>query len=212
VLPEDTGEIVVAGFVGRICEPVERHRGLPSPVAPLSTIGKGPLMSWLGFHEVWENKPRNTCIFHHISLTVHLGYQGDPIKPQVFRSEWAGVRGWQPGVVGFQSPGAGHPHWQFDAMRSVRDVDASQKNKSLARLKEEITSEEFDPTTMTQNILTDFQAVALERIHFASAAPWWLPSNNESQAPHMNAPSDPNALMRWTLACVMYIRQELRRC
>jgi hypothetical protein len=97
-------------------------------------------------------------------------------------------------------------------MKSVRDINAGQRNRSFARLSEEITPEEFDPTTTTQNILTDFQYITLERIHFASAAPWWLPDVHDSQARHMNAPSDANALMRWTLACVTYIRQELRRC
>jgi hypothetical protein len=171
------------------------------------------LKAWLGFHEVWENGPRNICIFHHVSLTVHVGYEGDPIKPQVFRSEWVGVRAWQAGVVGFQSPGAGHPHWQFDAMKSVRDINEGQKSLSLARLNEKITPEEFDPTTMTENILTDFQYIRLDRIHFASAAPWWLlPDKHESQPLHMNAPPDSNALIRWTLACVTYMRQEFLRC
>jgi hypothetical protein len=212
VQPDYALEIVAAGFVGSACEVVERHQGRHSPVAPLTSVGRGSMMSWLGFHEVWESRPSKSYVFQHVSLTVHVGYQGDVVKPQIFRSEWPGVRGWTAGEIGFQAPGAGHPHWQFDAMRSVRDYNVGLREKSLARLRHESKAEEFSPSNLTPDILADLQEMTLERIHFASAAPWWLLQHDRAYDLHMNAPSDPEGLLRWIIACVAYIRQELKRC
>ena len=207
ILPEASTEVITAGFVGRACEVVERDRGHPAPVAPLLQLRRKDLMAWLGYHEMWESKLSNMFAFHHVSLTVHLGYLGDPIKPQIFRSEWPGFRAWTPGNVGFQSPGAGHPHWQFDAMKTFRDAEVS-----LARLRDEPVLTEFNPAVMSRNVITDVQDTVLERIHFASGAPWWLLPREGTYAVHMNAPSDADSLLRWTVGCVAYIRDELQRC
>ena len=203
---------VAAGFVGRACEYVERDRGGNSPVAPLCSIRQGPLLSWLGFHEVWDSRPGNSYAFRHVSLTVYLGYEGDLLKPQIFRSEWPGIRGRNAGVVGFQTPGAGHPHWQFDALRTLHEIRTDQRDRSLARLRDEPVPVEFDPATVTRDIMAELQGIALDRIHFASAAPWWLLAGERPYGLHMNAPSDQEALLRWILECVAYIRQELVRC
>lgn len=203
---------VTAGFVGRACEYVERDRGGNSPVAPLCSIRQGSLLFWLGFHEVWENRPGNSYAFHHVSLTVHLGYEGDLLKPQIFRSEWPGIRGWSGGGIGFQSPGAGHPHWQFDALRTIYKARTDQKDKTLARLRDEAVAVDFDPASVTRDVMTEVQQIALERVHFASAAPWWVSLGDRPYGLHMNAPRDQDALFRWIMECVAYIRQELGRC
>jgi hypothetical protein len=44
------------------------------------------------------------------------------------------------------------------------------------------------------------------------AASWWLPPSPTQPHPHMNAPPDLNALSRWLLGSVGYIRQELAAC
>jgi hypothetical protein len=212
VHPEYAEDIVAAGFVGRACEVVERHRGRNSRVAPLSAIGNGSLMAWLGFHEAWESKPGKMYAFHHVSLTVHVGYTGDPIKPQIFRSEWPGFRAWSASGVGFQSPGVGHPHWQFDAMKTLYDSDISLRDKILARLREEAVTVEFVPPIEARDAVTALQELALDRIHFASAAPWWLSQMESPYGVHMNAPPNADALLRWIVGCVSYIRQELKRC
>ena len=211
VAPEYVANRVTAGFFGRVCEYAERNLGSPAPVAPLTQIGRGPLRSWLGFHEMWEQKSTNTFIFHHVSLTVHLGYEGYSPKPQIFRSEWPGIRNWSSAGIGFQSPGAGHPHWQFDAIRTISDADKTQKERSLAKLREETAVEDFNSGEVTDAI-SDVKRMALDRIHFASAAPWWLPSAHRPYGLHMNAPLDSGALTRWTVQCVAYLRQELARC
>jgi hypothetical protein len=183
-----------------------------SPVAPLTQIGRGPLRSWLGFHEVWEEKSSNTFAFHHVSLTVYLGYKGYSPKPQIFRSEWPGIRNWSSVEIGFQSPGAGHPHWQFDAIQTISDADSAQKVRSLAKLREEETVVEDFNSAEGIDAISDLKQLALDRIHFASAAPWWLPNVDKPYGLHMNAPRDSGALTRWTVQCVAYLRQELARC
>jgi hypothetical protein len=211
VVPEYVANKVTAGFFGNVCEYAERNLGRPAPVAPLIQIGRGPLRAWLGFHEMWEQKSSNLFIFHHVSLTVHLGYEGYSPKPQIFRSEWPGIRNWSSIGIGFQSPGAGHPHWQFDAIRTINDADKVQKERSLAKLREKTTIEDFNSRGPIDAI-EDVKRMALDRIHFASVAPWWLSSADKPYGLHMNAPPDSGALTKWTVQCVAYLRQELARC
>jgi hypothetical protein len=211
LVQEHVANRVTAGFAGNVCEYVDRNLGGRSPVAPLAKIGGGSLHSWLGFHEVWEEKSHRNFAFHHVSLTVHLGYEGYEPKPQIFRSEWPGVRNWSSSGIGFQSPGAGHPHWQFDAVRSLGDAEEMQKEKSLAKLRDGIVVEHFGAALET-DVLGDIRQIGLERIHFASAAPWWVAPADQVHGLHMNAPSDSDALVRWAVQCVAYMRQELARC
>src|SRR5260370_23461081 len=113
---------------------------------------------------MWEQKSTNTFIFHHVSLTVYVGYEGYSHKPQIFRSEWPGIRNWSSVEIGFQSPGAGHPHWQFDAIRTIDDADKAQKERSLARLREETPVEDFNSGEVADAI-SDLKGMALDRIH-----------------------------------------------
>jgi hypothetical protein len=211
ILPDYVANGVTAGFIGRVCDHVERNRGGASRVAPFARVGRGALRSWLGFQEMWEEKANNIFIFHHVSLTVHVGYEGYSPKPQIFRSEWPGFRNWSSTEIGFQSPGAGHPHWQFDAIQTINDADKIQKERSLAKLREEVVIEDFS-FDHEGDAINAVKRIALERIHFASAAPWWLSGADQSYGPHMNAPRDPNDITRWIVQCVAYIRQELARC
>ena len=113
---------VWSGFVGSACERVRRHRGPDAYVAPLAELPRG-LKAWLGLQERWEIDERNRrqFSFRELSLTVHFGLPGDPLKPQIFRSEWPGLRNWSGAGIGFQSPGVGHPHWQFDFQALFRE-------------------------------------------------------------------------------------------
>jgi hypothetical protein len=205
------GDIITASFFGRACEPARRERGRLANVVPLATIRRGSLKFWLSFQEAWENISGNLYSFHHVSLTVYLGYEGELSKPQVFRSEWPGIRRWAGEQVGFQSPGAGHPHWQFDALQSTKDNDSKNKETSFARLVGSDSTTEFSPSTINEDVLIAARQVSLEKIHFASAAPWW--KNEEAgRELHMNAPENAESIFRWILASVTYIRQEIKRC
>jgi hypothetical protein len=105
-----------------------------------------------------------------------------------------------------------HPHWQFDAIRTISDAVNAQKERSLAKLREESTVKEFNSGEVAIDAISDVKRVALDRIHFASAAPWWLPNADRPYGLHMNAPPDPDALTKWIVQCVAYLRQELARC
>ena len=174
---------VTAGLVGRACERIGRNRGRPTFVVPFTRVGRGDLRSWLGFREKWELVSGRLYRFHHVSLTVHFGYEGDVIKPQIFRSEWAGIRAWTVEKIGFQSPGAAHPHWQLDAVQSTGENDTTRM-AALARLRGEETVADFHPNPRPDAIVAS-RRVALERIHFASGAPWWQ-KDAELQERHMN--------------------------
>jgi hypothetical protein len=87
-----------------------------------------------------------------------------------------------------------------------------QKEKSLAKLREEENVAGDFSAGLETDIFGDIKQLALERIHFASAAPWWLSNVNQSHGLHMNAPPGIDALVRWTVQCVSYVRQELARC
>jgi hypothetical protein len=202
---------VTAGLVGRVCELVRRNRGRPTFVAPFTKIGGNGLRSWLGFREKWELTSGKLYRFHHVSLTVHFGYEGDILKPQIFRSEWPGIRPWRGEEIGFQSSGAGQPHWQFDAVQSTLDMDTETATGALARLRGEETVADFDAQSVRLDAIVAARHVPIERFHFASAAPWWKIAAS-LHPKHMNAPPDADGILRWILACANYMRQELERC
>jgi hypothetical protein len=210
VNPEYVNERVWAGFVGAACETVERQRGRATPVAPLAVV-EGDLKAWLGFQEVWDaDTSSRRFAFRHLSLTVHFGYDGDPIKPQVFRSEWSGIRNWTGAGPDFQAPGAAHPHWQFDLLETLRDLGDTDDENPLRGIEEEELVEEFKPAPLQMDVIAAIKNSTLERLHFASAAHWWRPLDGVPA--HMNAPADVTGLLRWTIQCIAYTKQELARC
>ena len=177
-------------------ERITRNRGDAS-VVPFAQLPKN-LVAWLGYQEVWDLEGgRVPFAFRQAGLTIHVGEVGDPIKPQLIRLEWPGLRDWDRSGVGFQSPGAGHPHWQVDLF------------ESLHALREPVTFEpkiveaieDFGAVPYTPALPERIADLTFERMHLASAAPWWL-----------NAPSDETALSRWLGGAIGYLRQELSRC
>jgi hypothetical protein len=144
-------------------------------------------------------------------LTIHFGFAGDPVKPQVFRSEWSGIRDWTGAGLGFQSPGAGHPHWQFDVMAALRTGADELRKLDFGDFGDEMI-EDFEAEALEPNVLLLLQSATIERMHFASAAPWWLRQTAEDPPLHMNAPADEASLSRWLVACIAYLKQELARC
>lgn len=198
-------EGVWAGLQGRGVERIARNRGSAS-VAPLATLADG-LLAWLGFQEVWDSESTRAFIFRHVGLTVHIGELGDPIKPQLLRLEWPGLRDWDCSGVGFAASGAGHPHWQIDLFESLQD----DEQPALTFLSGE-TVESFGDIEETPSILMRVRRVPFEEMHLASAAPWWSRRNAEFGAPHLNAPESLEDLSRWIGAAVNYMRQELARC
>jgi hypothetical protein len=195
-----------AGFVGGECERINRNRGGQSNVAPFVVVD-GDLLAWIGYYEAWRSVPGTLPFaFRELSLTVHIGHRGDPVKPQVFRSEWAGLSDWGGGEIGFQAMGAGHPHWQMDALESLAAF--AEPVKFVPDADDEIAT--FEGSAPPPEEL--LQSVTVERMHFASAADWWVPTSKGGTPRHMNAPRGVDDLTSWAVNCVEYLRQELARC
>ena len=209
VEPEFTSDAVWAGLIGRACERVRRERGGTANVAPLLDLPRG-LKAWLGFRETWDNGGRR-YVFRYTALTVHIGFEGDPVKPQVFRSEWTGIREWPGTGFGFQSPRAGHPHWQFDLNETLRSFQRESPILGLDDNSEEVL-EEFGTPEPEQDIWDLLGRTTFERMHFASGAQWWSEDDNYGYRSHMNAPSSEAELTRWLRGCILYLKQELTRC
>jgi hypothetical protein len=204
---EAQSERVWAGLQGSACERVNRNRGGAARVVPLRAL-QNDLFAWLGLQEVWDIEvgPR-PFVFRQLSLTVHFGYLGDPIKPQAFRLEWPGVRDWNGAGVSFQTPGAGHPHWQIDILESL----ARQKSEGFAVESIE-TVEDFGAEDATPDLNDLLRNMSIERMHLASAARWWLLPTSAACGQHMNMPPDLAGLTRWLAESVLYMQQELGRC
>ena len=209
--PEYVSDAVAAGFVGSLCEYIERDRGPKTWVVPLLSL-RGAFKAWLGYNEVWQSRSPKRYAFRHVALTVFLGNEGEAAKAQIFRAEWPGIGAWTASGISYQSPGAGQPHWQFDVLKTLRDKEIAERDRSLARLTEAEAPKEFDPSSLEKRLLEKVRHATLERMHFASAAPWWQKQLDQNQPSHMNVPSGSDEVTRWTLGCVSYIRQELRRC
>jgi hypothetical protein len=198
---------VWAGLQGSACERITRDRGGASWVAPLYEMPSN-LFAWLGWQEAWElTTGQRPYRFKNMGLTIYLGKRHEAIKPQFLRLEWPGITKWEGPEVSFQSPGAGHPHWQFDLMRSLVQVPPADFQPDPGEI-----VENFETAFHEQKVDDLVRRLSVERMHLASAAPWWLPAQSGEIGHHMNAPSDLSALSRWLNHSLLYLRQELARC
>jgi hypothetical protein len=198
---------VGAGLQGTACERVTRDRGGSSWVAPLCEMPSN-LFAWLSWQEAWElTTGQRPYRFKNMGLTVYLGKRYEAIKPQFLRLEWPGITRWEGPEVSFQSPGAGHPHWQIDLMRSLAQDHPADFQPDPVE-----TVEDFEVALQEPSVDDLVRRLSVERMHLASAAPWWLPTVPGDVGRHMNAPSDLPALSRWLNHSLIYLRQELARC
>lgn len=206
---EYVDEGVWAGLVGGPCERISRNRGDAVWVAPVCEFSKG-LAAWLGWQEQWEvQSGTHGYRFKNTSLTVFLGRHNEAVKPQLLRLEWSGYAGW-PGSAqaSFQSPGAGHPHWQIDLIESLQYVPDAARFE----VADEAPVEDFEAANSMPTIAELARRFSIEDMHLASAAHWWLPPAAGEVRHHMNAPRDLHGLNRWIQEGINYLRQELRRC
>lgn len=197
---------VWTGLSGTGVERIDRNRGTAS-VAQLLPL-PGDLFAWLGYQEIWDLQGGRNFAFRQAGLTVHVGEVGDPLKPQLFRLEWPGLRDWDRCGVGFQSHGAGHPHWQIDLLESLHD------QRDISSFEPEVAEkvENFDVEVATRTLSDRICSLTLEKMHLASAAPWWTSRPAEFGLHHLNAPESKEDLLRWLTASLSYIKQELSRC
>ena len=198
---------VWTGLQGTACERVIRDQGGASWVAPLCEMPSN-LVAWLGWQEAWElTTGQRPYRFRNMGVTVYVGRRHEAIKPQFLRLEWPGITNWDGQKVSFQSAGAGHPHWQIDLMRSLAQDHTADFQPDPVEV-----VEDFE-TALQESTVDDLvRRLSVERMHLASAAPWWLPALSGDVDRHMNAPGDLPALSRWLNHSLLYLRQELARC
>jgi hypothetical protein len=207
---------IVAGLVGEGCEITPRNRGPDVQVAPLFLLESG-LWAWLGYREEWDRaKPAGRVkrfSFRSAGLTVYFGFRNLRHKPQMFRAEWAGWARWKGTDYGYQGEDAAHPHWQFDALESLKRDDAAERAATfLSVLKSEEAAavpRDFSPQALSRDDVGDMISVQeLSRIHFASAAAWWKDAAENS---HAHAPSSVHDIQRWVRKTLVYVCSELSR-
>jgi hypothetical protein len=72
--------------------------------------------------------------------------------------------------------------------------------------------ESFDDVIAGPTLTHRVARLTFERMHLASAAPWWSAKPAEFGLHHLNAPSNQAELSRWVGSAINYLRQELGRC
>ena len=207
---------LVVGLVGKGCEVTSRNRGSDAPVAPLLLLGSG-LWAWLGYREEWEGvRPAGRIrrfLFRSAGVTVHFGYRSNRHKPQIFRAEWAGLTRGNGSDYSDQMGNTAHPHWQFDALESLKRDEADDLAMTfLSVLKSEaknIKPHDFSPQSIDHDEISELVGVQeFSRIHFASAAAWWKTAPDNA---HAHAPTSLVDIEAWVQETVKYTLRELGR-
>ena len=186
---------------GRASEVIERNAGEKHRVVQLCSLSD-EIYAWVGFRERW-NRVGSERNFRFLDggFTIHVGRQGEIFKPQIMRSEWVGRRG-----SDFHDH-VGHPHWQIDVLETAR----GGMPEAPARFDAESApapNSGFEADQAAPRIGDLLLKLPIERMHLASAAPWWQPPTVRVA----NSPKNVSELDRWILGCVSYIRQEVNRC
>lgn len=197
-----------------------RHRGGDVPAIPLLFDRAGALRFSFGCAEQWEARSGSRPFrFRAANLTFFMHSDDTPGPIQLFRAEWPGIREWNPGVTGPQSPGAGHPHWQFDALAHYMSEDQrrARVQKALALLSSASLDEpeDFDPATVntaTSLLAEEVVDTRWTAMHFAAGARWhrqpWSGSADASEA-HVWVPAELKDIRAWVRSVVLYSREEL---
>jgi hypothetical protein len=203
-----------------------RERGAEIPVVPLLVNRNREIRYWVSFHQRWSEptiRRREALLYHTTGITIFCGTEFDRDKVQLFRAEWPGLRRMADGSVEFEAPGAGHPHWQFDAYQHhLRERQQQQKRRDELEILlrgEQPEVEEFaglvfegpSPDKETE-FIRDMQR--LTRVHFASSTRWadnpWDGELSDVQA-HAHAPADLSQILNWSTSTISYIQQEASR-
>lgn len=211
---EWTSSRVVSGLSGAGCEFISRNRGLRVAVAPLIQLPQD-LWAWLGYREEWDEelprKRNRKFSFRSVGLTIHFGLMYEEFKPQMFRAEWAGWAKWRGVDYSFQTAGAGHPHWQIDALDSLPENDLAEQVgilRDLLTVEPEIELHEFSPQLRNADVRDAVSGQKFSKMHFASAAAWWKPMPHDE---HAHGPANLTDVESWVQHAVDYVKLELKR-
>lgn len=211
-------DLAVAAMSGPTVELTERHMGGRVEALPISFDGR-PSEFWVSYREQWALVTARRFRYRSADLTFFQGRPGGQ-KHQLFRAEWPGFADWGGGAPGWQAPGAGHPHWQFDALRTYvsADVRRAEVESLLSVLRkpsdqlEEFGEEELD--AVSQLSLEAMPDIAWTGMHFANQARWskqaWH-GDQEDVSAHTSAPGTPKEIRDWAVSVLAYAHHELRR-
>jgi hypothetical protein len=189
-------------------------------VVPIIRASDNAVRYWVGYLEEWEEiRSRKPYRFRAANLTFFLEPASDANLVQIFRAEWPGIREWNRGEIGWQSPGAGHPHWQFDALRHYmsREQRRHRLEAALSLLEQPPDKvEEFgepNPLRLAADLISEEEVdLSWTAVHFAAGARWpkerWYGDGSRPEA-HTWAPSELNNIRSWVISSVLYIREEL---
>ena len=204
------------GLVGKGCEIVSRKRGSDAYVAPLLCCGQG-IWAWLGFYQEWASEPKSRrgrrYSYRSTGLTIHFGFRNLRHKPQIFCAEWAGWAKWNGQSYNPQAGNAGHPHWQFDGVGSLKQDDSEQRARTyLDVLSGEAKAAEpqtFSPQGIKAPEINEIVGSKdFSRLHFASVAAWWKKVPEDM---HAHFPSSESDVEAWVKKTIEYTVEELDR-
>ena len=156
----------------------------------------------MGFRERWQRSGKAKHYkFISGGITIHAGEEGTLLKPQLMRSEWVGR------ASNEFADDVGHPHWQIDVMETIRrrDPDGPMPDGWVTEPWTHFGREQRNGLNEQEDLL---RRIPIERMHLASAAPWWQPSHVRIA----HSPTNISELDRWILGCLAYLRDELERC
>ena len=205
-----------AGLVGEGCEIVSRNRGTDAYVAPLLCYAEG-IWAWLGFYQEWASEPTvrkaRQYSYRSTDLSIHFGFRSVRHKPQIFRAEWAGWASWNGHSYNQQAGNAGHPHWQFDGVGSLRPRDSEQLVRTylevLSGEAKTVEPQAFSPQGIKSSDINDIVgAKDFSRLHFASVAAWWRKAPEDI---HAHFPSSASHVEAWVKKTIDYTVEELDR-
>lgn len=197
------------------------------PLFPRDDFGRATY--WMSWYQSWKRVGPGRAAYHTTGFTVFRGAERDQSKLQLFRVEWAGVRGVGKGEPIYEAPGAGHPHWQVDAPGLLMRIGAAREEayrSYLAELLEQDVPklEEFEPEMVEAPEFSSGpphppQPLSIDdmrwtRMHFASCAFWHaapLDGSSRSVRQHARGPASPAELRNWSVSVVRYLQQELQR-
>jgi len=240
ILPEDGASYTIdsstyRGIVGDLFSnsfrsmKAIRERGQITSVVPLLHEDHADFSYWLGYHQSWRANPvprLRQLMYNTTGITVYFGDPNNEEKVHLFRAEWPGVRAQRSGkdeIFVFEAPGAGHPHWQFDAYqtRSIQVEEERQRLTDISRVLKDarLELEDFGDVVMSELVSMEEvrRHVCMQRltgVHFASNAEWaskrWNGDAAETQS-HTRGPMNTTEILNWTVSSIIYIQRELSR-
>jgi len=174
---------------------------------------------WISWLEEWDVVRGDVYRFRSTNLTFFKGPIGAGAKIQLFRAEWPGLADWGNGEIGWQAPGAGHPHWQFDAAQFIADksIRRERVRRLITALKNGGEPEEFGEQfidSLSEFAEPDAVDARWARLHFACQANWaksrWTGDINATEH-HAHSPASVVEIRRWIYSVLEYIRHEIQR-